>query len=52
MVDLMEIRKREHKIYPCGAPKKTKQNKIRTCSIYTHFISFSLAEVITILHRI
>ena len=31
---------REHKIDPCGAPKKTKQNKIRRCNSYTRFISF------------
>ena len=47
----MKIRKREHKIDPGGAPKKTKQNKIRRCNSYTHFISF-LAEVIGMLHRI
>ena len=47
----MKIRKREHKIDPGGAPKKTKQNKIRRCNSYTHSISF-LAEVIGMLHRI
>ena len=31
---------REHKKDPCGAPKKTKQNKIRRYNSYTHFISF------------
>ena len=50
--DLMQIRKkREHKIYLCGAPKKTKQNKIKRWNSYTNFISF-LAEVVNILHRI
>ena len=50
---LMYIRKqRGHKIDSCGAPKKTKQNKIRRCNSYTHFISFFLPEVINILHRI
>ena len=37
--DLMYIRKREHKIDPCGATKKTKQNRISRCNSYTHFIS-------------
>ena len=41
----MQIRrKREHKIDPCAAPKKTKKKKkkkIRRCNSYTHFISFS-----------
>ena len=46
----MQIRKREHKIDPCSAPKKTTQNKIRRCNSYTHFMSFFLAEVINILH--
>ena len=36
----MQIGEREHKIDPCRAPKKTKQNKIRRCNSYTHFISF------------
>ena len=44
-------KKRGHKIYTCGAPKKTKQNNIRRCSSYTRFISF-LAEIINILHMI
>ena len=40
--DLMQIRKnRGHKIDPFGAPKKTKQNKIRRCNSCTHFMSFS-----------
>ena len=45
------MRKREHKKYPCGVLKKTKQNKSRGCNSYTDFISF-LAEVINMLHRI
>ena len=32
----LSIRKREHKIDPCGAPKKTKQNRIRKCKSYKH----------------
>ena len=38
--DLMQVRKREHKIDPCSAPKKTTQNKIKRCNSYTHFMSF------------
>ena len=38
--DLMQVRKREHKIDPCSAPKKTTQNKIKRCNNYTHFMSF------------
>ena len=46
-------KKREHKIDPCGAPKKTKQNKIRRCiAILTFTLSLFLAEFIIILHRI
>ena len=34
-------REREHKIDPCGAPEKTKENKIIIrCNSYTHFVSF------------
>ena len=36
----MQVRKREHKIDPCSAPKKTTQNKIKRCNSYTHFMSF------------
>ena len=43
--------KRERKIDLRGAPKKTKQNKVRRCNSDTHLISF-LAEVVDILHRI
>ena len=47
--DLMETKnKREHRIDPCGAPKKTKQNKTGRCNRYTHFMSFS-ADVANVL---
>ena len=45
LIQCILIRKREDKIDPCGSPKKTKQNKIRRCNSYNHFIPF-LAEVI------
>ena len=46
-------KKRGHEVDPCGKPKKSKQNKIRRCNSYTHFIYlFFLAEVINILHKI
>ena len=46
-------KKRGHEVDPCGKPKKSKQNKIRRCNSYTHFMYlFFLAEVINILHRI
>ena len=48
----MQIRKKkEHKIDPSGAPKKTKQNKIRRCNnSYILTLSLFLAEVIYIFH--
>ena len=41
--------KEESELDPQGAPKKTKQNKIRTCKLT---VSIFIAEVINILHRI
>ena len=55
---LIEIRKEWwQKINPCGATKKNKENKIRRCNGYTHFISFFAGVIlyciiINILHRI
>ena len=47
----LKLERREHKMYPCGAPKKGKQNEIRRCiAILT--LSLFLTEVINILHRI